>query len=106
MTPPWPIGWMRGGKSRQQTWLRSPNDRTSFRLHHRHIGRRSTRPNVGGGSGSAWLSLPYLCTGRNRSEEHTSELQSLMRTSYAVYCLKNKNKKVRHKHRTTRTAEE
>src|SRR3546814_8061059 len=26
-----------------------------------------------------------------RSEEHTSELQSLMRTSYAVFCLKQKN---------------
>src|SRR3546814_10233808 len=29
---------------------------------------------------------------RDRSEEHTSELQSLMRTSYAVFCLKNKKK--------------
>src|SRR3546814_4490479 len=28
-----------------------------------------------------------------RSEEHTSELQSLMRNSYAVFCLKKKNKK-------------
>src|SRR3546814_7960903 len=28
-----------------------------------------------------------------RSEEHTSELQSLMRTSYAVFCLKQKNMK-------------
>src|SRR3546814_8442949 len=28
--------------------------------------------------------------GRGRSEEHTSELQSLMRSSYAVFCLKNK----------------
>src|SRR3546814_1488621 len=28
-----------------------------------------------------------------RSEEHTSELQSLMRTSYAVFCLKKKTKK-------------
>src|SRR3546814_10757062 len=28
-----------------------------------------------------------------RSEEHTSELQSLMRISYAVFCLKNKNQK-------------
>src|SRR3546814_1218624 len=28
--------------------------------------------------------------GRNRSEEHTSELQSLMRISYAVFCLKKK----------------
>src|SRR3546814_6889203 len=27
---------------------------------------------------------------RRRSEEHTSELQSLMRTSYAVFCLKKK----------------
>src|SRR3546814_1724135 len=27
---------------------------------------------------------------RSRSEEHTSELQSLMRISYAVFCLKNK----------------
>src|SRR3546814_9809277 len=27
----------------------------------------------------------------DRSEEHTSELQSLMRTSYAVFCLKNNN---------------
>src|SRR3546814_1803086 len=30
---------------------------------------------------------------RERSEEHTSELQSLMRISYAVFCLKKKNKK-------------
>src|SRR3546814_10771161 len=29
---------------------------------------------------------------RNRSEEHTSELQSLMRISYAVFCLKKKHK--------------
>src|SRR3546814_10279714 len=32
-----------------------------------------------------------------RSEEHTSELQSLMRISYAVFCLKKKNK-THHKH--------
>src|SRR3546814_8466015 len=30
-----------------------------------------------------------------RSEEHTSELQSLMRISYAVFCLKKKNKKTK-----------
>src|SRR3546814_5962713 len=29
-----------------------------------------------------------------RSEEHTSELQSLMRISYAVFCLKKKNKTI------------
>src|SRR3546814_6536091 len=32
-----------------------------------------------------------------RSEEHTSELQSLMRISYAVFCLKKKNKTQQHK---------
>src|SRR3546814_1613739 len=31
---------------------------------------------------------------QHRSEEHTSELQSLMRISYAVFCLKKKNKKI------------
>src|SRR3546814_3001528 len=48
------------------------------------------------------LILPYLVSGyafafvlslnEYRSEEHTSELQSLMRISYAVFCLKKKNK--------------
>src|SRR3546814_4753517 len=33
-----------------------------------------------------------------RSEEHTSELQSLMRISYAVFCLKKKNKKSQLQH--------
>src|SRR3546814_8086526 len=36
----------------------------------------------------------------SRSEEHTSELQSLMRISYAVFCLKKKNTKL-HTHTTT-----
>src|SRR3546814_2583697 len=33
---------------------------------------------------------------RRRSEEHTSELQSLMRISYAVFCLKKKKRKRKH----------
>src|SRR3546814_13309880 len=33
-----------------------------------------------------------IVAGDDRSEEHTSELQSLMRISYAVFCLKKKNK--------------
>src|SRR3546814_6347236 len=37
------------------------------------------------------LLRPRRATGCDRSEEHTSELQSLMRISYAVFCLKNKN---------------
>src|SRR3546814_7573955 len=39
---------------------------------------------------------PHPARRRRRSEEHTSELQSLMRISYAVFCLKKK-KKNRHK---------
>src|SRR3546814_5278504 len=35
-----------------------------------------------------------------RSEEHTSELQSLMRISYAVFCLKKKNKQTTHSYTT------
>src|SRR3546814_8969006 len=38
---------------------------------------------------------------QHRSEEHTSELQSLMRISYAVFCLKKKKKK-NHSEDTTR----
>src|SRR3546814_2684242 len=38
-----------------------------------------------------------------RSEEHTSELQSLMRISYAVFCLKKKNKQQTQQHSPTIT---
>src|SRR3546814_7816941 len=38
------------------------------------------------------LSNKEICRKLGRSEEHTSELQSLMRISYAVFCLKTKQK--------------
>src|SRR3546814_6275720 len=37
-----------------------------------------------------------------RSEEHTSELQSLMRISYAVFCLKKKKTDIAHKEKTSK----
>src|SRR3546814_8206841 len=52
-----------------------PTPRTSSRI-------ATCRPNCGGAI-RRWM----------RSEEHTSELQSLMRISYAVFCLKKKNTK-------------
>src|SRR3546814_6853632 len=58
------------------------SDRTWTRL-----GRR--RPYFLGG---AILAATALILMPNRSEEHTSELQSLMRISYAAFCLKKKNK--------------
>src|SRR3546814_7596769 len=53
----------------------------------------SVRPIVtveSGGSGASDTFRPFSCV---RSEEHTSELQSLMRISYAVFCLKKKIEK-------------
>src|SRR3546814_7736479 len=50
-------------------------------------------------NGGAWyngmqgLNAPFRGW-KARSEEHTSELQSLMRKSYAVFCLKQKNEKI------------
>src|SRR3546814_7413477 len=57
----------------------------------------------GGGDMKAGLEagLYALDAVRDRSEEHTSELQSLMRISYAVFCLKKK----KHKTKTTNIAE-
>src|SRR3546814_3096818 len=52
--------------------------------------RRATAAGRSGGSGRSPGTRP------SRSEEHTSELQSLMRTSYAVFCLKKKKKKNNH----------
>src|SRR3546814_8840317 len=43
-------------------------------------------------AGSRWGRLGRLDRQPVRSEEHTSELQSLMRISYAVFCLKKKKK--------------
>src|SRR3546814_1228371 len=49
----------------------------------------------------AAVTHPYY-RGTIRSEEHTSELQSLMRISYAVFCLKKKKIKMQQQIRLTR----
>src|SRR3546814_6458473 len=54
---------------------------------------------------------PMLVAFSPRSEEHTSELQSLMRISYAVFCLKKKKKakyitQTHRRHKPTRTHSE
>src|SRR3546814_9739567 len=45
----------------------------------------------------------YLKADAERSEEHTSELQSLMRISYAVFCLKKKNATLTTAHQPNRS---
>src|SRR3546814_8849392 len=48
------------------------------------------------------VSAAWVKASLNRSEEHTSELQSLMRISYAVFCLKKKQHKNETQDRTQR----
>src|SRR3546814_8687229 len=44
-----------------------------------------------------WIEASEETNGDERSEEHTSELQSIMRNTYAVFCLKKKKKKNKHR---------
>src|SRR3546814_2450146 len=46
-------------------------------------------------------SVPSAIASTSRSEEHTSELQSLMRISYAVFCLKKKKHELNYTLKTT-----
>src|SRR3546814_9114360 len=56
-------------------------------------------------AGNMGLAAFIIGLGRHaRSEEHTSELQSLMRISYAVFCLKKKQRKHQHIHSHQRHA--
>src|SRR3546814_8765052 len=58
----------------------------------------SSSSSLGGGSlsASSGATMTWQVEHAIRSEEHTSELQSLMRISYAVFCLKNKNTHKQH----------
>src|SRR3546814_9504696 len=65
--------------------------RAWHRISNRHCARRTgCGVRSRRGSSNCWMSWT---AGSPRSEEHTSELQSLMRISYAVFCLKKKKKK-------------
>src|SRR3546814_3223033 len=66
-----PVASMKGTRSSRSTTCRG-----GFRVHDSARSSESTEPKKNG---------PSI-----RSEEHTSELQSLMRISYAVFCLKKK----------------
>src|SRR3546814_3719567 len=69
-------------------------------------GSPASRPGRGGPRPGSRPAVPPWPT-RQRSEEHTSELQSLMRISYAVFCLKKKKHKqtqhIHHLHITSQT---
>src|SRR3546814_4662536 len=56
-----------------------------------------TRTSYDGCKSKDWALTNPKVIGACRSEEHTSELQSLMRISYAVFCLKKKTKTLHNK---------
>src|SRR3546814_7548097 len=78
---------------------------TLFRSRPRHLAddrldaRRQQPRRLGDRDDSLLVRGPVYPPAAHRSEEHTSELQSLMRISYAVFCLKKK-KKQSHKKKT------
>src|SRR3546814_7378356 len=70
--------------------LASMKEKRAMQPRHQPIARDAMAYVLAGGRGSRLA---------ERSEEHTSELQSLMRISYAVFCLKKKQQK----NKTTKT---
>src|SRR3546814_5719838 len=83
---------MFSGAYTARLWLRSTTDSSSAASGRSRTVSSSLRKSVGRtfahGGMRSWNSLRN--SSRSRSEEHTSELQSLMRISYAVFCLKKK----------------
>src|SRR3546814_3618577 len=72
-----------------------PRDAAAPRLVGRSLPRLDAPPKLDGAARfGADVRLPNMVYA-SRSEEHTSELQSLMRISYAVFCLKKKKKAIR-----------
>src|SRR3546814_5929537 len=71
--------------------IQQPTHFTDFVISHSHLTVFGTF--VVWALGGLVYTWPKLCRRElwSRSEEHTSELQSLMRISYAVFCLKKKN---------------
>src|SRR3546814_4981261 len=74
---------------------------------HDHAGGQAAeRRNAGAGVIAAQPQAARPHRQVRRSEEHTSELQSLMRISYAVFCLKKKKNKLYHTTKTTSKVKE
>src|SRR3546814_10106416 len=74
-----------GGARRDEEKSRAKERILSFRSANHRWDPKNQRPEL-------WRLYNMKMKPGERSEEHTSELQSLMRTSYAVFCLKKKNK--------------
>src|SRR3546814_2668923 len=78
------VEWYFGARSRQRRNVKP----SVARFMNVNLGERSWIPTIF----QACTISPSARAPPRRSEEHTSELQSLMRISYAVFCLKKKKK--------------
>src|SRR3546814_8845108 len=81
---------LKDGRRRSYSMATPPNENNLVELHIRHTPGGAFTDHVFG-AGQTQMKLREIL--RVRSEEHTSELQSLMRISYAVFCLKKKKKR-------------
>src|SRR3546814_1406542 len=81
-----------GARPRRQR-LRPSDGRVAARAPDARRRRRRPRRRGAGTDDLDIVGVEDAHAGADRSEEHTSELQSLMRISYAVFCLKKKSKK-------------
>src|SRR3546814_2573387 len=95
--------WARFGRDPGENLVRSERDGL-FGVVRTPPERQKSPPALTSVGSNAWAVCRVSRRGRHpaaapgvawRSEEHTSELQSLMRISYAVFCLKKKTKKSR-----------
>src|SRR3546814_3160614 len=87
--------WLTTTRKRRHSTSFPPLSKRCFRPFLPRFGNVLTSGGLGGGKKKA--NLPHEGTHRGvdlglRSEEHTSEIQSLLRISYPVFCLKKKNK--------------
>src|SRR3546814_2502762 len=88
---------------REMSWMKGePDWMLDFRMKSLRNFERRPMPSWGADlSGVHFDDIFYYIKPTNsqvdRSEEHTSELQSLMRISYAVFCLKQKNTQINRK---------
>src|SRR3546814_2000129 len=83
----------RGSGVFQLSWHQVSAGKVSCMVNTQSWAKTDTSCRTMGPSTLKWVSWAVFsfATADTRSEEHTSELQSLMRITYAVFCLKKKN---------------